>query len=233
MTQISNLVIDLIESATGPHPGAIGRRFFQALQPFGATAINARAYPVPTQTTTEHVFARIAPAAFMPVYQEDRFFQDNPLPSAARHTAHPFAWSDIPWTAPGATWVRETMRDCGCPDGIIIPCHGPHGSLGVVSLAFTDLPAIAPAERRAIELAALYLHNRMDRTTPTPNDPGLTRRERDCLRFVAEGRTNAQIAAALNLSRATVATHLANARTKLGARTRAQAVAALLSITNR
>lgn len=53
----------------------------------------------------------------------------------------------------------------------------------------------------------------------------LTPRERECLEGLAEGLTNAGIAKRLRVSLPTVAMHLANARTKLGASTREQAIA--------
>lgn len=55
-----------------------------------------------------------------------------------------------------------------------------------------------------------------------------TSRERQVLRLLATGATDVQIAAWLSLSPATVQTHVRNAKAKLGARTRAQAVALAL-----
>lgn len=57
-----------------------------------------------------------------------------------------------------------------------------------------------------------------DRRSPTP-------RERQVLGLLAAGATDPQIAERLELSPATVQTHVRNAKSKLGARTRAQAVA--------
>ena len=57
-----------------------------------------------------------------------------------------------------------------------------------------------------------------------------TSREREILALVATGATDNEIADVLALSPATVQTHVRNAKTKLGARTRAQAVA--LAITH-
>jgi DNA-binding NarL/FixJ family response regulator len=51
----------------------------------------------------------------------------------------------------------------------------------------------------------------------------LSRREVDVLRLVARGLTDQQIAAELTLSVHTIHRHIANARTRLGVRTRAAA----------
>jgi DNA-binding CsgD family transcriptional regulator len=55
-----------------------------------------------------------------------------------------------------------------------------------------------------------------------------SQREREVLALLAQGSTDVQIAELLNLSPATVQTHVRNAKSKLGARTRAQAVALAL-----
>lgn len=66
-------------------------------------------------------------------------------------------------------------------------------------------------------------HRRPDRPEPA----SVTDREREILALVAEGLTDAQIAERLTLSPHTVHRHIANARTKLGVRSRAAAAAAL------
>lgn len=53
----------------------------------------------------------------------------------------------------------------------------------------------------------------------------LTKREVQCLEGLASGLSNAGIAKHLHISLATVALHITNARSKLGAKTREQAVA--------
>lgn len=61
---------------------------------------------------------------------------------------------------------------------------------------------------------------------PTPRSAALdtlSERERDILRALARGQSNAEIAAELYLSTATVKTHISNVLGKTGARTRVQA----------
>ncbi|WIG58368.1 MAG: hypothetical protein OJF49_001114 [Ktedonobacterales bacterium] len=53
---------------------------------------------------------------------------------------------------------------------------------------------------------------------------GLTERERDVLRLMAQGRANSEIAADLTVSEATVKTHINHIFAKLGARDRAHAL---------
>ena len=80
------------------------------------------------------------------------------------------------------------------------------------------------AEAPAIRTAAA------PEAAPPPVRPsrGPTARERQILGMLAGGDTDVQIAGKLDLSPATVQTHVRNAKAKLGARTRAQAVAMAL-----
>ena len=73
-----------------------------------------------------------------------------------------------------------------------------------------------PEQRRSNRV-----NSRFGRGGPTP-------REREVLTMLAAGATDEQIAEMLELSPATVQTHVRNAKAKLGARTRAQAVAMAL-----
>ncbi len=62
-----------------------------------------------------------------------------------------------------------------------------------------------------------------------PAEHSLTTREREVVTLIALGRDTAQIAEQLHISPETVRTHVRNAMSKLGARTRAQLVAIALS----
>lgn len=65
----------------------------------------------------------------------------------------------------------------------------------------------------------------MDRSQGHRETGALTPRETECLQWLARGLNNAGIAARMHVTLPTVALHLINARKKLGAQTREQAVA--------
>ncbi|UGT61892.1 alpha/beta fold hydrolase [Nocardia asteroides] len=80
----------------------------------------------------------------------------------------------------------------------------------------------------AVADATLRGLGRPVRSRPEPPGPAaVTEREREILHLVAAGLTDAQIGERLTLSPHTVHRHIANARTKLGVRSRAAAAAAL------
>jgi DNA-binding NarL/FixJ family response regulator len=96
---------------------------------------------------------------------------------------------------------------------------------GAVRLVGTGDALLAPSiTRRLVERFATQ-----DETPPAPRpaagtlDP-LTPREREVLALMGRGRSNAELAAALFLSEATVKTHVARIFAKLALRDRAQAV---------
>lgn len=79
-----------------------------------------------------------------------------------------------------------------------------------------------------VELSASLARRLMEmagRQEPRAEAPRLTRREREILRLLADGLTNAAIAAKLKLSANTVASHLKHLYPKIGVNSRSQAAA--------
>jgi DNA-binding NarL/FixJ family response regulator len=68
------------------------------------------------------------------------------------------------------------------------------------------------------------------RLAARPSDTLLTEREIEVLQLAAKGLTNRNIGSHLNLSEHTIARHIANARSKLGAANRAEAVSRLAEL---
>jgi DNA-binding CsgD family transcriptional regulator/energy-coupling factor transporter ATP-binding protein EcfA2 len=98
----------------------------------------------------------------------------------------------------------------------------------LAALAGFDKLGAAPARRQLIERrrAAGRSVPRGPNSSTQANAGGLTAREVDVLQLVADGRTNAEIAAELYISAKTAEHHVSHALAKLGVRSRAEAVAA-------
>ncbi|MGB7424846.1 MAG: response regulator transcription factor [Ornithinimicrobium sp.] len=98
------------------------------------------------------------------------------------------------------------------------------------------LALLAPEVTQRVIAAAYGTSAASTSSTPAPGTPpttrpdgiltALTARESEVLTQIATGLSNAEIAAALFLSEATVKTHVSNVLTKLGVRDRVQAVIA-------
>lgn len=116
------------------------------------------------------------------------------------------------------TWPR--YLEMGRHAGFFKLVH-PDGS--VRDTMYSSIANVTPGRHLTVYL--------LDGGAPSAEDgaagssPALSPRQRDVIELVAEGLTSTEIAERLTVSPETVRTHLRNARLKLGASTKAQAVA--------
>jgi DNA-binding NarL/FixJ family response regulator len=117
-------------------------------------------------------------------------------------------------------YVYEALR--AGASGFLLKDSPRHDLIAAVRAAAAGDALLAPSvTRRLIEAFA----RRPPETSPSPSQlASLTARERDVLLLLARGRSNAEIAAVLFVSEATVKTHVGNLLAKLGLRDRVQAV---------
>jgi len=111
--------------------------------------------------------------------------------------------------------------------GFLLKDVTPEHLVSAVQLVRTGDALLAPSiTRRMVERYAPPRECTVSSgSTPAERDlSALTPRELEVLRLVARGMSNAEIAASLTLSDATVKTHVARILTKLGCRDRVQAV---------
>jgi len=166
-------------------------------------------------------------------YISQNHLAHDPVVARMNRVAAPFRWSDTYAEAgPRARRVLDEAAEFGLRDGLAIPIHRPDGSVIGISIA-TGTYDLSPRDAVALQMASYYLHARMAALRaqrPARPGPSLTPRERECLKWVAAGKTDWEISQILNISEQTAHGYVQNALIKLGARTRAQAVAqAMLS----
>lgn len=229
MSALTSLAMTLIEAgASANNSDDVGAEYFAQLQAYGALALYSRSYRAKA-VTQEETLARISPAGWENIYHRRDLGKADFLGRHARRASAAFTWSDVLLCSPAEQLARNSASEFGCADGLAIPYHGPDGYFGLTSVAFSRIEEIAPDELEAMAIAGLLLHGRMRELSGVPvQGPQLTRRERDALGFVADGKTDWEVANILGVSEATARFHVDNARRKLNASNRAHAVALAL-----
>lgn len=106
--------------------------------------------------------------------------------------------------------------------GFLLKDAEPDHLIASIRLAASGDSLIAPGATRRLLLAHAHSSTGTPATAPDPKI--LTGRERDVLRLLTRGLSNAEIAAELYLAEATVKSHVASVLAKLGVRDRVQAV---------
>lgn len=167
----------------------------------------------------------------------------DPMHHRAMQEATPILWRD--WMAHYPDHFAAA-RKFGLVTGVTHPVHGPLGDRS--STSFIKGVGGIEAEREIsatlseCQLIGCYAHQAVARVVerrfplehsdsrPAVAAPSLTARERECLSWVATGKTAAEVAATLALSEATIIYHLAKARRKLAACNSRHAVSKAISL---
>ncbi|WP_242111983.1 PA1136 family autoinducer-binding transcriptional regulator [Luteimonas aquatica] len=141
----------------------------------------------------------------------------------------PFYWSKTPSRDGTRAHYRLVRgpRDLGETNGMQVPVFGRAGLEGAVSLAggALDMRDDVRITAQAVCTLAFHALKRLRRLDPEAGPRPLTAREREILRWVAQGKQQAEIAQILAISERTVENHLRSVRRKLRAASTAQAVA--------
>lgn len=229
-------IADAALSADTPEGASAG--FFRAVADLGASYLQTRLYrrPIVPLTSAAHfaaggIVARIAPETWRagtPAF-DYVCFENNPLLEAIRGGMTRYRFTDFaPREDKGYGTYWEAMSEAGIADAVCATSYGRHRTIASLHLGFRE-PDLAPDDALAVQLAGLLLTERLMTFAPPEDDDAvrLTQRERDTLSWVAEGKSDWEISVILGVSETTVRFHVDNARRKLGAVNRTQAVARL------
>ena len=164
-------------------------------------------------------------------YIERNYFEDDPVAKKVRGAALPFAWSDPARERELQPLEKQIMAEAasiGMAEGLCVPIYTLQGFQAAVSFG-TPEKYLPQETRNALHLIAIYAHARIRdvlgaaRNQTHPID--LTRREQECLKWCAAGKTSWEISQILNISQHTADWYLASAARKLGATNRVHTVA--------
>jgi DNA-binding CsgD family transcriptional regulator len=172
-------------------------------------------------------------------WHEQRIALSSPLLRACRYESEPF-WANAdgfrtqqPNPYLDAIDLSNFEKRALCRASIVVPIHLPFGQIGVVLIGPTDISRTdVSAEYEAFadswgacahRFIAGYVKVMRTRQW-LPVDCQLTRREVECLRWAAVGKTDKEISLILARSHATVRFHIQNAGEKLDAVNRSQTI---------
>jgi len=155
------------------------------------------------------------------------------FPEYCKNNTSPLIWECDPTAMEDKDEKRffGLAADFGVTGGITIPIHQLNKkTYGNLTLFFQQEPRLwlkrLTRVKKDIHVASLYLDAKLSsEPKPLPTGFNLSPRERDCLALLAIGLHTSQIADRLVLSDPTVNEYISNARKKLSARTRSEAVA--------
>lgn len=165
-------------------------------------------------------------------YLSAGYLGTDPTVAHGGQSVEPVVWTDELFCGCSQLW--DEARSFGLAVGWSQSCFDAHGSGGMLSLARSH-ERITPAELRAkqphlrwlVNVAHVALSSAL--LTQDRPPPMLTEREDQILRWTADGKTSPEIAQILHLSVNTVNYHVKQALPKLGAATKAAAVACLMA----
>jgi LuxR family quorum sensing-dependent transcriptional regulator len=124
---------------------------------------------------------------------------------------------------------RTLFADAGYPRMVFIPVHDSLGRRSTVAFG-GDRPALSREELNSVLFIAGHVYNRLSEIqAASRRTPGsLSRREVECLRLAAGGKTTVEMARILSLSEYTVNHYLNRATRKLDSVNRVQTIAKAL-----
>lgn len=227
-------VIDRLNRAITPQDICDGLTGFTSR--YGLTSMIAGTLPPPNEHKSDvqkrHLLVSAFPPGWMERYLDQDYVHVDPVIRRIKCDLSPFLWSEAAPFANGAhvAAVKRLFGEAGefnLKAGIAVPMITLDGAIAAVSLGgeIVDAP---PAVRGMIGMISTFAIARaidLRNQERKREHSRLTPREIECLKWAADGKTEWEISAILNVSEHTADKHLANAHRKLGAANRAQAVA--------
>jgi DNA-binding CsgD family transcriptional regulator len=172
------------------------------------------------------------PVEWVSRYLGEKYETIDPVVSVAAHGILPTDWSSFARRSAKVRTLFGEAREHGVGQhGMTIPLRGRFGEIALFSFTSDESEDVWTELKRltlpALHVASFLVHQRALDLTVKPNHsraPILSPRELDCLKYLAAGMRDRQIADTLKISGSVVWAYVESMRHKLGASTRAHAV---------
>jgi LuxR family transcriptional regulator, quorum-sensing system regulator SolR len=172
------------------------------------------------------------PKKWIDHYFAHGYIEVDPLIRFAAKSTLPAIWSDHMFHSGKSVEFWEEARSFGLGSGLTFNIRDQPGVTGIFSLSRAKPLDLPPLELAAIvgraQIFASLLHQAVVRIDlpglmPDPNI-ALTARERECLKWAADGKTAWEIGQILSIAERTAVFHVNNVIRKLGASNKTQAI---------
>jgi LuxR family quorum-sensing system transcriptional regulator CciR len=175
------------------------------------------------------------PASWIDYYFEHDYQRKDPVVLLAPQIERPFLWNGLGKVfnlGRAQDTLMQQARESGLKDGVGVPLHGPRGDVCLVTFAAGDGHPDPRVELPKLDVLAAQFHSAYSTVGRSENRSEsnrrtaavLSMRERDCLQWIARGKSSWDIGKILNISENTVNFHVKNALYKLDSNTRTLAV---------
>lgn len=166
-------------------------------------------------------------------YTSDKLHHVDPTFSHCLSKSTPLIWSPNIFSGRKQKEMYEEASGYGIRSGVTLPIHGARGELGIVCFvsdakpdrrfhkdAHRNLPELSCFRDFILESSLKF----MDYSRSFEKPVSVTRRELECLKWCAAGKSSWEISHILSCSEATVNFHFSNIRQKFNTSSRQQAV---------
>lgn len=158
-------------------------------------------------------------------YNHHGMIARDPVVAAARSQLKPIRWDELRGTDEQMDVMVEAAK-CGLRCGVSHPLHGPRGEQGVMSFITERYrPGFYLEVAPVLAMVIPFVLDAVLRSCRPSGSRPLTIVEADCLFWVSEGKTSAEISIIMGIPERTITHHLNSATRKLGAANRYNAVA--------
>ena len=173
------------------------------------------------------------PAELEQYHDDQQLGARDPVHRACQRTAIGFAWSELPdmiQLTPRDRRVLDAAASRGIEEGFTVPAHVPAELSGSCSFATARGERLEANNLAMAQLVGAFAFQaaRQFLKALTPNNapsPQVSNRERECLVWIARGKTDWEIGTILGISVETVRQYVKHARTRYDVVSRSQLVA--------
>ena len=197
---------------------------------FGFTHDGLADMPGPHERIEDTTMCLSWPEGWRERYFGQNYIAHDPANLHLGRTSDPYTWKEMlrfPEYSKRQRLIVAEASEFALTSGLIVPVGKFRAGPAMVTIAGFNLQP-SMREKAAVHLAAIYTHAQVrdlsGRKRIGPLDSSLSPRERECLQWVAAGKSDWEISEILNISEQAANTYIERAKSKFGVATRAQAI---------